>query len=94
MDTFTRYIFIPFLKMSAFGKYIYEFGNFESKFGCLMNDDSGPIYGSVDYEPSVDTRSNKVIKMTDKEIQKEKRLETDESMIFQLVLWKSRKFHM
>ena len=37
--------------MTAFGKYIYEFGNFESKFGCLMNDDSGPIYDSVDYEP-------------------------------------------
>ena len=30
--------------------------------------------------------------MTDEEIRKEKRLETDESLIFQFVLWKSRTF--
>ena len=71
--------------MSAFEKYIYEFGNFESKFGCIMNDKPSDDYGTVDI------RSNNVITMTDKEIRKEKRLETDESLIFQLVLWKSRK---
>ena len=68
--------------MSAFEKYIYEFGNFESKFGSIMSSDYGTI----------DMRSNKatnVITMTDKEIRKEKRLETDGSLIFQLVLWKS-----
>ena len=63
--------------MSAFKKYIYEFGNFESKFGCIMSSD----YGTID---------TNVITMTDREIRKEKRLETDESFIFQLVLWKSR----
>ena len=77
--------------MSAFEKYIYEFGSFESKFGSLMNDNSGPIYGAVDYQHSLDMRSNKVITMTDNEIRKEKSLETDESMIFQFVLWESRK---
>ena len=29
--------------MSAFEKYIYEFGNFESSFGCIMSNDDGSI---------------------------------------------------
>ena len=30
-------------EMSAFEKYIYEFGNFESSFGCIMSNDDGSI---------------------------------------------------
>ena len=54
-DTKSRFILVEFLgafsysfdfetyEMSAFEKYIYEFGNFESSFGCIMSNNDGSI---------------------------------------------------